>query len=202
MARSTLLACRDCDLLHRVDALRPGTAAYCRRCGATLQTAGHTGPDVLLALAAASLIMYAIANAFPFLGMELSGQVSRTTLAGGAAGLWTQGYVLLSTLVFITTILVPGLQIALLLWVLAPLSMGRLPWKARTAFRSVQQLRPWGMAEVFLLGIIVSVVKLADLAQVLTGPALWALAALVVLLAASAVLLNPADLWARLEEAP
>jgi paraquat-inducible protein A len=55
------------------------------------------------------------------------------------------------------------------------------------------------MAEVFLLGVIVSVVKLDDIAVVIPGIALWGLAALVLLLASSAVLLDPRELWGRLE---
>lgn len=195
-----LLACHDCDLLHDVGDMDPGMVARCRRCGATLRLAGKDTLGKLLPIVLAALVAFVVANSFPFLAMELTGQVNRTTLAGGAMALWQEDYALLGTLVWFTTIVAPGAQIALLLWVLAPLSRGRLPWRARTAFRTIQHLRPWGMAEVFLLGIVVSVVKIAADARVYPGPALWALGALVLLLATSTVLLDPADLWRRFEE--
>jgi len=143
--------------------------------------------------------MFVISNSFPFMTMELSGQRVQSSLASGVWQLWQQGNGMLAALVLFTTIIAPGLQVGLMLYVTAPVFAGHMPWKARAAFRTVKMLRPWGMAEVFLLAVIISVVKLGDMAEVIPGIALWGLAGLVLLLAASAAVLEPRQLWARLE---
>ena len=61
----------------------------------------------------------------------------------------------------------------------------------------MQTVRPWGMVEVFMLGVLVSLVKLAHLAGIVPGIALWAFAALMFVMAAIAAVLDPRDLWAR-----
>ena len=60
--------------------------------------------------------------------------------------------------------------------------------------RLMQIVRPWGMVEVFLLGVLVALVKLSNMAAVLPGVALWAFGALTVLLTV-VVSFNPRYLW-------
>jgi paraquat-inducible protein A len=199
MSIEAVVACHECDALHRLPPLPDRAVARCRRCGATLRSVRRDSIEVVLALSIAALVMFAVANTFPFMTIELSGQRVQSSLASGVAQLWQQGHAGLATLVLFTTILAPGLQVGLMLYVTAPVFAGRLPWGARSAFRAVRMLRPWGMAEVFLLAVIISVVKLGDLGEVIPGIALWGLAGLVLLLAAAAAVLEPRQLWARME---
>lgn len=201
MSADAVVACPDCDALHRVRPVPDRGIARCRRCGAILYSRRRGGIEVALALSVAALVMFVIANSFPFMTMELSGQRVQSSLLTGVAQLWEQGHFALAALVLFTTFVAPGLQVGLMLYVTGPVFTGRLPWGARRAFRAVRLLRPWGMAEVFLLAVIISVVKLGDIGEVIPGLALWGLAALVLLLAASAAALEPRQLWARLETA-
>ena len=61
--------------------------------------------------------------------------------------------------------------------------MGRVPAHFGRVFRVLQTVRPWGMVEVFMLGVLVSLVKLAHLAGVVAGVALWSFAALMLVMA-------------------
>jgi paraquat-inducible protein A len=199
MSAEHIVACHDCDALHRVPPLRERAVARCRRCGAVLRSRRRDSVEGVLALSVAALVMFVVANSFPFMTIELSGQRVHSSLASGVWQLWQQGHAALAGLVLFTTIIAPGLQVGLMLYVTAPVFAGRMPWRARAAFRAVRLLCPWGMAEVFLLAVIISVVKLGDMAEVIPGIALWGLAGLVLLLAASAALLEPRQLWERLE---
>jgi paraquat-inducible protein A len=58
----------------------------------------------------------------------------------------------------------------------------------------LQMLRPWGMVEVFLLGVLVAIVKLGSMAQVIPGAALWAFVGLTVLLTV-VMSFNPRAFW-------
>jgi paraquat-inducible protein A len=70
--------------------------------------------------------------------------------------------------------------------------------RVRRIVRGIRQTRPWGMIEVFMIGVLVTVVKLSTMAQVLPGVALWSFGALVVVLAAM-LSFDPRDLWHYLE---
>lgn len=178
-----LIACHDCGAVFRRPALRPGQKACCARCGAVLCRAPRLSPDQLLALVLTALILLLIANLTPIVELSVQGQSNRATLFGSITALWSEGRQLVATLAFATTLGFPALELSALLAVL--LIWRRDPNAPRTAplLRAVQALRPWGMIEVFMLGVLVALVKLSHLARVLPGTALWAFAALTVLLA-------------------
>ena len=61
-----------------------------------------------------------------------------------------------------------------------------------------QAVLPWSMLEIFLLGVLVAAVKLAEQATIVPGAAAWALGLLVLVLAAAATQVHPRRLWDRL----
>jgi paraquat-inducible protein A len=86
-----------------------------------------------------------------------------------------------------------------MIYLLLPLRSGRVAPGAHRILRIVQATRPWGMVEVFLLGVLVSLVKLAHVAVIHPGPALWAFGALMVTMASAAMTFDARAVWARLE---
>ncbi len=199
MPRDTLIACHECDLLHQVRPIPDGAIANCIRCGAVLYRQRPDSLDRTLALTIAGLILFAVANTFPFLAFNIKGQETHTTLITGVLDLWSQGKETLAMVVLLTAIVFPGAQLFSLLYVLAPLKLNRIPPHLALVFRFVHSLQPWGMMEVFLLGILVSVVKLAGMGKIIPGLALWSFALLIVVLAAAAANLDPRVVWERVE---
>ena len=199
MSKDTLIACHDCDLIHRVRPIPDGAVAKCLRCGAVLYRQKRNSLDRTLALTLAGLILYVVANTFPFLAFDMQGQVTQTTLITGVVDLWQQEMPGLAILVLLTSIIAPGLQLFGLLYVLVPLRLDRVPHRLPQVFRFVHDLQPWGMMEVFLLGILVSVVKLAGMATIVPGLAIWSFGVLIVVLAAAAASLDPREVWKRVE---
>ena len=53
--------------------------------------------------------------------------------------------------------------------------LGRQPVAFASALRLAQAVIPWSMLEIFLLGVLVAAVKLAEQATIVAGPAAWAL---------------------------
>lgn len=196
---NTLIACHECDLLHRVTPLTRGGIARCTRCGALLYRRRRGTVDSSLALTVAGLILFAVANAFPLLAMRLGEDTQQALLISGVIQLWDQGERALSGLVFVTSILAPLLKLTLFALVLSPLRLGvRPPAWAAGAFRLALRLSPWSMMEVFLLGIMVAMVKLADTADILLGPSLYAFGLLIPVLAWVSSSLDPEVVWDRL----
>ena len=203
MATDTrLTACGDCDLLQRLGELPPGATARCGRCGGVLRKSRPNGIEHTLALAFAAAVLFAVAQSFPFLSFDMKGQVTQTTLLSGVFDLYDQGLVPIAVLVGVTSVLAPLLQIGLLLWVLLPLQLRRRPWQLAPAFRLLRHVETWSMMEVFLIGILVAVTKLAGMASVVPGLAIWAFALLILVLAGALSSFDPESVWERLEGLP
>jgi paraquat-inducible protein A len=64
--------------------------------------------------------------------------------------------------------------------------------------RVLQSVRPWSMTQVFILGVLVALVKLAHLATVVPGVSLWAFGGLIFLLTAAVSNFNTHELWSLL----
>jgi paraquat-inducible protein A len=90
------------------------------------------------------------------------------------------------------------LQISSLIFVLGPLRLGlRIPGQARV-FRVLRSVQAWSMMEVFIMGVLVSLVKLLDMAQIVPGLALWSFVLLIPVLAAASSSLDAEWVWRRI----
>ena len=196
----SLIACHECDLLHQRRPLPRGGTARCIRCGAKLYSRKHDSLNRVLALTFAGLALFIIANVYPLLTFRLEAQIQETTLISGVISLYDQGMWIVAAVVFLTSILVPLLQLSGMLYVILPLRLNRRPWALPFFFRIVRSFKPWGMMEVFMVGILVSFVKLAKMATLIPGIALYAFLVLIFVLAASAASLDPHIVWERSEK--
>ena len=188
------IVCEGCDAVYLRKRLRRREVSHCARCGTELDRHAGDQSARVLPLTVASLILFAIANLFPIVEIELRGLTSETTLAGAVVVLSSEGMSVVALLVLATTILFPLLQLCILFYLLVPMARERRPAGFAVLVRILQSLRPWGMIEVFLLGVLVAIVKLSSLAQVVAGPALWAFMGLTVLLTA-VLSFNPRTFW-------
>ncbi len=198
---SSLIVCHACDLVQRLE--RPDAPARlrCARCRAELWRRSGARRDQALALCATALLLLGPSLSYPLMSMSLEDATRATTLPGAASALFLQGYPVLGSLVLVTAILVPLVQLLALSYVLASLAWRASAPGAQALLRLLALLRPWAMSEVFLLGALVALVKLAGLAQVLPGIALACYAAFMVVLAALAWVAPPEQVWAWIEEA-
>jgi paraquat-inducible protein A len=195
------IACHECDLLQLEVELAPSSVARCCRCGAELF---RNRPDTLersLALSVAAAFLFIISNAFPILGLKVSGDVVQATLIGTVGMLYREGSWLVAALVAFTAILTPLLEIVAMLYLLLPLKLQRLTHEPSAIFRGLLQIRAWRMVEVFVIGVLVALVKLEHMAEIVPGVALWSFGGLMLLLTAASAAFDPRALWARFEAA-
>jgi paraquat-inducible protein A len=191
----SVIVCSACDLAHRGAAAPSGGRTECVRCRAPLQRPRNASIDTAIALAICALVLLLLGNAYPLVTMHVNGSTRDTTLVGAALGLYDQGYRSLAALVFVTTILAPLLQILALLYVLIPLRSGRRARRQKSVLRILQRIRPWSFMEVFMLGTIVALVRLANFAHIEPGVSLWACALLMLCLSALSSVTSPEQLW-------
>ncbi len=192
-----LTECHECGLIQRNPPIPPGGSSACVRCGCVLHRHRPDSLNRTLALTIAGLVLFAVANSFPFLSFEMQGQATETTLFTGVKDLYAQGKWEIAAVVAFTAVLAPGMQLLLLITILVPLTQDRMPRWLPSLFRMVRTLAPWGMMDVFLVGILVSVVKLAEMATIVPGTSLFAFVALIFVLAAAQAALDPDLVWSR-----
>ncbi|MDR3221104.1 MAG: paraquat-inducible protein A [Candidatus Accumulibacter sp.] len=179
---SELIVCEHCDSVYRRRPLGAGEVARCARCAATLYRAQRLDVDHWLALTLTAAIAFVIANVCPVIYISLQGLRNEATLWESATALAQGPIALIALPLALSIIVLPGVQIALLAWLLFPARAGRRAPGFAPAMRLLAALRPWSMVEVCLLGILVAVVKLSHLLQVVPGAGLWATAGLMVLI--------------------
>lgn len=195
-----LIACPVCDLLHAASEPPPGARTRCRRCHTVLMTNRRGAFDRTLAAAFGSLILMIGAITFPFLEMSIAGTQSRASVLEVAFAFNDTIEAPLSAAICLLIIVIPMLRATALIYTVLPLRLGLAPAPgAQRAFRLVAELRPWSMAEVFVVGVVVALVKMAGMASIALGPAFWALAGLVLLVVYETVSLCEWTVWRELE---
>ena len=194
-----LVACHECAATYQRTAIPARASAHCRRCGALLYR--HI-PDTLnrsLALNLAALMLWLMANLYPFIGLQVAGVYQENLLLTGGWALYEYGMGELGLVVFLTSVLFPFLAIAGMIYLLLPICLGYVPPRAGLVFQSIKVIEPWCLISVFMLGTLIAIVKLQDLAQVLPGFSLAAFTALLVVYTMARSSFDAETFWQRVE---
>lgn len=196
-----LIACPRCDALHIEQELQSGETARCVRCNSILARPRAGAFTRIIALSFTSLVLLIGAVFFPFLEISRMGFGNATSLFGVAMA-FSHGPLFPLTFALLVAIVgMPALRAVLLVYTLAPLSRGRPPYRhAVAAFRLTEAMRPWSMAEIFVIGTAIALVKVGGLATVSFGPAFWAFCGLIFVNAASNAFTSVTTIWDAIED--
>jgi len=191
-----LIACPFCDALWSRPTLRQGERAQCGRCHSVILTNKRQSAERTIALMVASLILYVVAVSFPFMSMERSGLSNEISVIDAVGVLWGSDMFLLAGACAAFILVFPLLRILLLLFVGVSLHHAhRTGTPHALSYRLAQAIEPYSMAEIFMIGVIVSLVKVGSLASLWMGPAFWALTGLMVLMALGASAVCRDTIW-------
>jgi paraquat-inducible protein A len=192
-----LVACPDCDLLQRVPEPEPGARACCVRCSHVLMAGGRDA-TVTLALCVTALITLVVANTTSLMGLSVLGRQSSTTIIGGALEMWRTGEQITAVIVAFCALIAPLVYIAFLLTVLIATRRPPAPPWVGELLRWSNAMRGWAMLEVMMLGILVALVKIAEIARVEPGIGMFAVFALMLLFPAIVSRFDPDEVWRRI----
>ena len=195
------VACHFCDTLHEAAAVPEGTAARCKNCGVLLYQNRRDSLVRVSAFSLTALILIGMVHVFPFLTMEANGMRTELSLVRAARELMREGSPEIGWCVGVFTIAAPLMMAGGMLYVCGPLLLGRAAPGAKRVARWLGHTEPWNMIEVFLLGVLVSLMKLGKMADLSFGIGFWAFAALMVCMAAAVAGIDKNELWDRLEVA-
>ena len=167
------MVCHECDLMVDVPALEVGERATCPRCNYLLAANRPHAQDRVFAFSLSALIFLLLANTFPFLGFSAQGQERTVTLLQSVAILITENLPSLAVIVFALIIAVPALFLVGIIYASSALVLDRLLPATHTILRWSFLLVPWSMGEIFLIGILVSFIKIVAIADVAFGLSFW-----------------------------
>jgi paraquat-inducible protein A len=179
----SLIICEECGLAHRRQPLGHGAVARCTRCDAIIERSHRLSIDGILALTVAAAAAYLVAVNTPLLTLTLRGPAESASLIDAIASAWQDGEPLIAAVAALTALIAPAGFVALRLYVLFPLSAGIKAPGFAWCVRMLHQADRWNMVEVFTVGVLLSLVRLAGLAESTPGPGLFALGASTVLFA-------------------
>ena len=195
-----LLACPHCDTLHVDAALVEGDRAYCAQCGAIMHRERASAIASVLSLAITSFLLMLAAVSFPFLDLTVSGNSNSTTVLSAVMAFSDAFSLPLAFAVAGFIIFIPLLRLGAIITAVSPLVLNQSPRPiSRRAFSLAERLRPWSMAEIFIVGTSVALVKVAGLATISFGPAFWAFTVLVILTYLQDTLICRYSIWRMLD---
>lgn len=192
---SNVRACPDCDLLQSIPLLLPNEFAYCLRCNATLLKNQKNSLNRSLSFAVTGLILFFIANLFPLITLKALSLTQNGTVLSTAWVLFEMDRPLLSLVMLFTTFIFPALTLLGTVYVLLQIKTNRINDYTAPLFRFLHHTHIWGMLEILMLAILVTVVKLGDLAEVIFGVSLYAFCLLILAMTLLDYYLNPHDIW-------
>ncbi|MFQ6550753.1 paraquat-inducible protein A [Aestuariibius insulae] len=196
-----LIACPTCDALWRAAEPKEGERAVCGRCHTVLRTPRKGEATRITALALTVAILLVGTIFLPFLHISVRGFSNDSSIVDAALA-FSEG---LTTPLVIATVamvlLIPLGRALLLLYVVAPIAFTGRPQKgAATAYRWSEDLKPWSMAEIFILGCAVALVKVTSLATVVFGSAFWLFSILVIITVFQDGFLSRWSIWQTLDQ--
>lgn len=197
--RYDLISCHDCGKLHRRHPLAPRQKARCVRCRSVLYRGIASDANRMAALVLGAVFTFLIAQLFPIVALDVNGLRTSATLLGAIHVLWNENMQVVAAIVFLCTMLLPAVELGSLLYVTLSLRAGLHPPGLHPLLRVVRAARHWGMTEVLMIGILITVVKMTSLAQVEPQPGLFAFGALTLMLAIVTAF-DPRILWQLADE--
>ncbi|PCI69059.1 MAG: PqiA protein [Gammaproteobacteria bacterium] len=171
---SKILECHECALEVTIPQLREGQKAQCPRCGFIITAMHFNSIERILAFSITALIFLLASLPFDFLSFQSNGLENKFSIISSFNVLIESHYTVLAILQLFTIFIIPTTLLVLLIILLVPLRKGRYPNKGHGLLKIIFKLMPWCMVEIFLVGALVSLVKIIGIADVQLGPSFYA----------------------------
>lgn len=167
--KKSYIACNDCDLLMAIPALKHRQKAICPRCGYVLTRFYQHAQTKLLISAITGIVFLFFSLMFPFLLFNLNGSEQTLTLLQSIQTYTDLSYLFISLLLIFTALVIPMCFLLCVVYISFSFTLKKLLPYTNTVLKLTLLLKPWNMAEIFLIGVIISFIKVQTMAQVEFG---------------------------------
>jgi paraquat-inducible protein A len=168
--------CHECDLLVDIGQLPEGCKASCPRCGMVFTRSMRNALDRMLIFALSAVICLLFSNLFGYVNLLVQGHERQISLLETVQVLFELKEWALSAFMLVIIIGLPAFFSVLISWLAIAIKLQRVTPQTINLLRFIGYLRFWNMAEIFFLGILISMVKVASLARIEVGLSFWAYA--------------------------
>ncbi|MDQ7046394.1 MAG: paraquat-inducible protein A [Sulfurovum sp.] len=174
-ALDNLIICYQCYTLHEEVPIKDGSKACCSECGGILYRYDTKLVDHGLALSITGLIFFVLANSFSLIQMDILGTKQFITIPKTILSLFENGFYLVGFLVGFLIFIFPLMifLINILLFTLLKFKRGEKTTKELLIL--LAHIKPWSMADIFFISLLVALVKLVAFGQIHIGIAFWTL---------------------------
>ncbi|MFL0932467.1 PqiA/YebS family transporter subunit [Vibrio parahaemolyticus] len=197
-----LISCEECGLVVRITEIEQGQKAQCPRCSHSLTKINAKPYQSVIAVSSACLIMLVLSISFPFMSFSVQGLSQEITLLHAAKMLAEFQNALLGALLLATVVVLPAIYVGLILFLhLEALKVRNHPPSkkqqrmAKILCRILFRVEPWLMVDVFLIGVLVSLIKIASLADIGMGSSFWAFCVYTILVVKCISMVDKSWLW-------
>lgn len=197
-----LIGCEECGLVTQLPVLSDGQKASCPRCGHLLAKQISMPYQRPISYGVACLIMLVLSISFPFMSFSVKGIRQEISLLHAAEMLNVFQNTLLAALLLLTVVILPAVYISILLylyWMARRNRSGKpkkkFTWVHKRLCRRMFQIESWLMVDVFLIGVLVSLIKIASLADIGLGMSFWAFCIYTLLVVKCVSMVDRTWLW-------
>lgn len=191
-----LVSCHTCSKIVEF------THEHCPRCHSHLHLRKKHSLHRCLALGIAGIIAYIPANLFLIMEITEFGADQSTTILGGVATFWQMKAYPVAIIIFIASVMIPGLKF-IALGTLCAAASGKIkldPIRANKIYWFTELVGRWSMVDVFVVAILVGLIQMGNLMSIRPGAAAVAFGIMVILTMLSAHSFDPRLIWDRLRD--
>lgn len=201
MDRNRRVACHECDALLVFPALKEGQSLVCSRCKQRQFSLRKNALNTTISYSICAFVALMLAVSFPFLSFSASGQARTINLLQASSEMFEQGFYAIGALVFLFILMLPALYLGCLLLLTLSVSAKTNLMSPVFLGRVMSFILPWAMAEVFIVGTLVALIKIVELADIVIGTSFWAFICFVVLFTLICNIANKHQIWQWVDRA-
>ncbi|MBW1867874.1 MAG: paraquat-inducible protein A [Deltaproteobacteria bacterium] len=195
-----LIACPECDLLIRKTEPGPGVRCFCPRCRSMLFHVKRKPVETALILSLTGLILFVPAMVLPIMTLNAFGLEQSANILQWVSALFRTGFHMVGIVVLLTVVVVPLLKFLLLFYLSIAIRM-KTDWSnLGPIFRFYKRIDEWGMLEICMLGILISIIKLKDLAQISYGIGLFCFVLVLTINLIASVTFDEHKYWSSIKD--
>ncbi|MBN7826387.1 paraquat-inducible protein A [Bowmanella dokdonensis] len=168
------MRCPECTLALTLPPLAHRQKALCPRCGYQLTQYRNQALDKVLAYSLAALCFLGASLPFDFMIFSSRGQFQTISIPLSISTLMEQDYLLLAAVQIMAIYLLPACILLGLIYLCLFLRRDRYPPRGAWVKRLIYAMLPWSMAEIFLVGALISLIKMNDIAEIHLGMSFYA----------------------------
>ncbi len=170
-------------------------SAYCPRCKYRLAAFIEHQPQKIIALSLTGLMLFAFLMVFPFMEINFNGLTHEIYITDTVKQLVFFEHPFVALFFFMGVLALPFMFFLGALVLFSRISVSTLSQRHRWLCRLLFSSRDWLLADVFLVGVLVSLVKIGALGQITLHVGFYAFSALILCLAMIYLVMEKGSTW-------